>query len=136
MELILDCTATPDGDIKPALEFATTQLSPKAFSNANFLERLEKTMALLVYPRESLDEDLAELIHPKMRRELAQEVNSAILAYQCDRRDSAIRHLVRMRSWAETSARDQKLAVPETFDMSLWGMGRNDENRNGFTASR
>ena len=43
VELIRTCTASPGGDITPALEFATAMLGPRAAQDEQFLEDLEKT---------------------------------------------------------------------------------------------
>src|SRR2546429_5534923 len=54
VELIRTCTSTPGGDITPALTFATTQLAPRAPTKKEFLEDLERTMALLIFPPDNL----------------------------------------------------------------------------------
>jgi hypothetical protein len=52
----------PGGDIRPALKFATEQLGPRAPTNRKFLGDLEKTMALLMFPSDSLEPELAALL--------------------------------------------------------------------------
>lgn len=120
IELIRESTSTPDGSIGPALTFATTQLAPKAPSDPAFLEDLEKTMALLIFPPDQLEPQLAELLHPDLRKKVADRVNEAILASQGQRRNAAIRNLVKLRAWAENSSRDAKVAtLPEQLDLAL-----------------
>ena len=82
MELIRIYNATPGGDITPALTFASTQLAPRAPTNKEFLEDLERTMALLIFPPDSLEPPLAALLQPELRRTVADRVNKAILTVQ------------------------------------------------------
>jgi len=119
VELIRKCNATPGGDITPALTFATTQLAPRAPTNPQFLEDLERTMALLLFPPENLEPQLAALLHPDLRKSVADRVNKAILASQGQRRDAAIRNLVRLRAWAEETARDVKKDLPDKLELGL-----------------
>ncbi|KAH8678917.1 CTLH/CRA C-terminal to lish motif domain-containing protein [Tricladium varicosporioides] len=121
VELIRKCNNTPGGDITPALTFATQQLAPRAPTNPEFLEDLERTMALLVFPPDNLEPQLAALLKPDLRREVADRVNKAILSCQNQKRDAAIRNLVRLRAWAENSARDAKIDMPAHIDLGLDG---------------
>ncbi|KAK8149285.1 hypothetical protein G3M48_007679 [Beauveria asiatica] len=118
VELIRGCNAT-GGDISPALKFATEQLGPRAPTNPQFLEELEKTMALLLFPPETLEPQLAALLKPDLRRDAADKVNRAILERQSTRREAAIRQLVKMRAWAESAARDRGVSLPDRLDVGL-----------------
>ncbi|KAJ8060622.1 hypothetical protein OCU04_010932 [Sclerotinia nivalis] len=126
VELIRSCNATPGSDITPALNFATTQLAPRAPANPEFLEDLERTMALLIFPSDNLEPQLAALLHPDLRRSVADKVNKAILQSQNKRRDAAIRDLVHLRAWAENSARDAKKAIPDSIGLGLDGDNDDD----------
>ncbi|KAG4027688.1 hypothetical protein MFRU_028g01100 [Monilinia fructicola] len=130
VELIRNCNSTPNYDITPALNFATTQLAPRAPANPEFLEDLERTMALLVFPPDKLEPQLAALLHPDLRRSVADKVNKAILQSQNQRRDAAIRDLVRLRAWAETTARDAKKDIPDLIELGLDG-DNGDDNIHG-----
>ncbi|KFX96683.1 hypothetical protein O988_05203 [Pseudogymnoascus sp. VKM F-3808] len=121
IELIRESSLTPGGNIGPALTFATTQLAPKAPSDPAFLEDLERTMALLIFPPDQLEPQLAELLHPDLRKKVADRVNEAILASQGQRRNAAIRNLVKLRSWAENASKDAKITLPEHLDLALDG---------------
>ncbi|KAF7562775.1 hypothetical protein G7046_g1357 [Stylonectria norvegica] len=139
IELIRVCNATPGGDIEPALTFARDRLGPRAPSNPQFLDDLESTMALLLFPLDALDPQLAVLLKPELRREVADDVNRAILEKQSQRREAAIRQLVRMRAWAENTARDRGKALPDRIDIGLHnddsGRSRNRLNaENGHEA--
>jgi len=128
VELIRACG---DGDISPALEFATTQLGPRAPTHPEFLEQLEKTMALLIFPHDGLKPELAALLHPDLRREVADNVNKAILFRQTERREAAIRQLVKMRACAEQTARDSKKSnLPDRIELGLNGEDRDSADGN------
>lgn len=119
IELIRTCNSTPGGNITPALTFATTQLAPRAPTNPEFLEDLERTMALLIFPPDDLEPQLARLLHPDLRREVADRVNKAILAKENQRRDAAIRNLVRLRAWSENMSREKKRDLPAHIELGL-----------------
>lgn len=128
VELIRTCTSTPDGDISPALEFATTQLAPRAPTNPQFLEDLERTLALLIFPADNLAPSLAPLLHPDLRKDIATRVNEAILQSQGARKEARLRNLVKLRAWAEQKARDAKKDIPDQLDIGLVGDGENSSN--------
>lgn len=127
VELIRSCTSTPDGDISPALEFATSQLAPRAPTNPQFLEDLERTLALLIFPSDNLSPSLATLLDPSLRKDIAQRVNEAILQSQGARKEARLRNLVKLRAFAEHKARDAKKDIPDKLDIGL--LGDNDNNQ-------
>ncbi|KAF2497104.1 hypothetical protein BU16DRAFT_526138 [Lophium mytilinum] len=137
IELIRKCMTTPDADITPALTFATSQLAPRAPTNPEFLEDLERTMALLIFPPENLAPPLAALLDPALRQTVANRVNEAILGSQGARREARIRNLVRLRTWSEKKARDAGKDIPEKLDFGLNADKEVDEddamNGNGET---
>jgi glucose-induced degradation protein 8 len=119
VELIRSCTSSPGGDITPALNFARAQLAPRASSNHTFLEELEKTMALLVFPHDSLEPDLAAILDPSLRRAVADDVNHAMLERQARRSEAAILRLVKVRAWAENAMRQTGGSMPESMELGL-----------------
>lgn len=121
VELIRTCTSSPDGDISPALEFATAQLAPRAPTNPQFLEDLERTLALLIFPNDNLSPSLAALLDPVLRKEIATQVNEAILQNQGARKEARLRNLVKLRAFAENKARDAKRDIPDKLDIGLVG---------------
>ncbi|KAL1955284.1 hypothetical protein VTO42DRAFT_8816 [Malbranchea cinnamomea] len=132
VELIRECTSTPDGDVTPALDFATSHLAPRAPTNPQFLEDLERTLSLLIFPSESLSSSpLAGLLDPDLRKNIANRVNEAILQSQGARRDAKLRHLVQVWAWAEQKAREAKKDIPDKLDI---GLGQ-DNDRNSNEAS-
>ena len=60
-------------------------------------------MALIVFPHDKLGPELEPLLHPNLRREVADSVNMALL-----KRPAAIKMLIRSRAWAERNARVSK----------------------------
>jgi len=119
IELIRNCTVTPDGDITPALSFATTHLAPRAPTSPEFLQDLEQTMALLIFPPDNLAPPLAALLDTKLRKDVAKRVNEAILQSNGERTRSKLLELVRTRAWAEQKARDAKKDIPDRIDIGL-----------------
>lgn len=100
VELIRECTASADGDITPALNFAQTHLAPRAPTSPQFLEDLENTMALIVFPHDKLGPELEPLLHPNLRREVADSVNLTLL-----NRPPSMKMLIRAKAWAEKNAK-------------------------------
>ncbi|KAI4746476.1 hypothetical protein E4T50_03167 [Aureobasidium sp. EXF-12298] len=104
----------------PALEFATSQLAPRAPTSPAFLQDLERTMALLIFPSDKLTPQLKQLLDLSLRQTVASQVNEAILSSQGQRREARIRNLVRLRAWAEQRARETKSSeLPEKIGLGL-----------------
>jgi hypothetical protein len=116
VELIRKCN---NGDISPALAFASQNLGPRASTNPQFLDDLEKTMVLLIFPHDSLQPELAALLRSDLRKQVAEDVNKAIVRCKTHRLESAIQELARMRAWGETSARAAKKDVPDRIELGL-----------------
>lgn len=133
--MIRSCSSGPDGDISPALEFATSQLAPRAPTNPQFLEDLERTLALLIFPTENLTPSLAPLLHPDLRKDIATKVNEAILQTQGARKEARLRNLVKLRAWAEQKAREAKKDVPDKLDLGLSDGNNGGSNDNGKDAT-
>ncbi|KAJ5322114.1 uncharacterized protein MYU51_002923 [Penicillium brevicompactum] len=130
VELIRVCMDTPGSDITSALDFATSQLAPRAPTNPQFLSDLERTLALLIFPSDKLDPALASLLDPSLRKEIATRVNQAILQNQGARKEARLRNLVKLRAFAEKKARDTKKDIPDTLDIGLVGDSNNTSNSN------
>jgi hypothetical protein len=88
-------------------------------------------MALLVFPQDNLEPQLAALLHPDLRRSVADRVNKAILISQNQRRDAKIRDVVRLRAWAEDEARKCKKDLPARIELGLDADDRDDMHGNG-----
>lgn len=90
-------------------------------------------MALILFPLDQLEPQLAALLKPELRKDVADKVNKAILASQCQRREAAIRDLVRLRAWAEDAARSAKKDLPSHMRLGL-DIDDNDETTRGHEA--
>ena len=119
VELIRSCITEPDADITPALNFATTCLAPRAPSNPQFLEDLERTMALLIFPPDNLAPPLAALLEFGLRKEVAKKVNEALLRSQGESTKAKICDLVRLRACSEQKAREAKKDLPGKIELGL-----------------
>ncbi|KAJ5929239.1 hypothetical protein N7454_007087 [Penicillium verhagenii] len=119
VELIRTCTSAPNGDISPALDFATSQLAPRATTRPDFLDDLERTLALLIFPSDNLSPSLASLLDPGLRKDIATRVNEAILHDQGVEKEARLRKLVKLRAFAETKARAAKKDIPDKLDIGL-----------------
>lgn len=85
-------------------------------------------MALLIFPPDKLTPQLKALLDTSLRQTVATAVNEAILASEGERREARIRNLVRLRAWAEQSARESKLDIPESIEL---GASHSAEERMG-----
>lgn len=123
IEIIRGILAQPSAptatDFLPAIKFATEQLSPRAPTDPQYQQALERTMALMIYPPEKMAPEFKELLDVKLREKVATEVNQAILESKGERREAKIRQLVRSRAWAETQARDAKVQLPSHISIGL-----------------
>ncbi|TLD24095.1 hypothetical protein PspLS_06780 [Pyricularia sp. CBS 133598] len=112
LQLVELIRTSSHGDIEKVIKFAQEQLAPRAPANEKFIKELESTMSLLFFDKNDLPENLRHLLHPDLRRLVAEMVNKAVLELQTQRREAAIRNLVRLRTWAESTARQRKVELP------------------------
>ncbi|KAL9090010.1 MAG: hypothetical protein Q9165_005540 [Trypethelium subeluteriae] len=122
-------TSTSTPDITPVLNFASTQLAPRAPTSPTFLNDLEQTMALLIFPPDALSPTLSPLLDTQLRRDVATAVNQAMLVSLGQRREARIKSLVRVRAWAEAKAREgggggAAVKLPERLSLGLDGEGK------------
>jgi hypothetical protein len=103
------------------LNFASSQLAPRAATNSDFLNDLELTMSLLIFlpATGSLQKELTELLEPSLRRNVASKVNEAILTSMGARGEARMRSLVRLRHWAESKARAAGKDIPPVLPLGL-----------------
>ncbi|KAL8408020.1 hypothetical protein RB594_006717 [Gaeumannomyces avenae] len=112
------------GSIKAAIEGLNDldpeeQLGPRAPASKEFTEDLELTMSLLFFSRDNVPPGVRRLLHPDLRREVADSVNKAILAQQSQRCMTAISELLKLRAWTENTARLRKIELPSRLDLGL-----------------
>lgn len=107
-------------DITPAINFASAQLAPRAATNESFLKDLELTMTLLIFlPSNDLQPQLAELLQPKLRQQVAAKVNEAVLVSMGARGEARIYSLYRARQWSERQAREAGKDLPPVLPLGL-----------------
>jgi hypothetical protein len=136
IELIRACTSSVTSDITPALNFASSQLAPRAATNPAFLKDLELTMSLLIFlpaAPGTLQKELTELLEPSLRRNVASKVNEVILTSMGAHGESRMRSLVRLRQWAETKVRAAGRDIP-SLPLGLQDADERSANGNGEAA--
>ncbi|KAK6427138.1 hypothetical protein LTR95_016030, partial [Oleoguttula sp. CCFEE 5521] len=106
-------------DFRPAIEFAISQLSPRAPTDKSYLTALEQTMALMIFQPDKMPAEMKELLDLRLRETVAEEVNKALLKAQGMEPVARIRELVRARAWAETTARAAKVDLPDDMSIGL-----------------
>ncbi|KAK4494557.1 hypothetical protein PRZ48_013913 [Zasmidium cellare] len=124
IEIIRGILNKPGGNLqssefRPALQFATEQLSPRAPTDQKYQQALERTMALMIFPPEKMTPEFKELLDLKLRETVANSVNKAILESRGQRSEAKIRQLVRARAWAENQAREAKVELPAHIAVGL-----------------
>ncbi|KAI5363013.1 putative CRA domain-containing protein [Septoria linicola] len=106
-------------EFRPALDFATEQLAPKAPTEAKYQEALQRTMALMIFSPDKMQPEFKELLDLRLREKVATSVNKAILESRGQRSEAKIRRLVRGRAWAESLAHEVKVDLPSTIPIGL-----------------
>lgn len=96
------------GRILEAVEFAQEELAPRGEENPEFLEELERTMALLAFEDHSKS-PVGDLLDFSQRQKIAAELNSAILACQCQEKDPKLPTMLKMLVWAQNQLDDKYL---------------------------
>lgn len=88
------------GDSDCALMFAQEYLAPLGEENTEFLEELERTVALLAFDDASKS-PVADLLESGRRHLAASELNAAILTAQCQEKEPKLPNLLRQLVWAQ-----------------------------------
>nr|CAG8523536.1 7905_t:CDS:2 [Entrophospora candida] len=88
------------GRVSEALEFAQDELAPLGEENPEFLEELERSMALLAFD-DTTTSPVGDLLHPSQRLRTASELNAAILTSQSQEKDPKLPNLLKMLVWAQ-----------------------------------
>ncbi|CAK7274271.1 hypothetical protein SEPCBS57363_006078 [Sporothrix epigloea] len=106
-------------DFSAVIKFARDQLAPRAPMKKEFLKDLEETMVMLFFAPDKQPDPQKKLLSPKLREDVASQVNKAMLYHHSKRREAAIRHVVKTRAWAENVARDSKNDLPGVINLGL-----------------
>ncbi|CAJ0823996.1 19290_t:CDS:2 [Entrophospora sp. SA101] len=99
------------GRVSEALEFAQDELAPLGEENPEFLEELERSMALLAFD-DTTTSPVGDLLHPSQRLRTASELNAAILTSQSQEKDPKLPNLLKMLVWAQDEL-DEKVTYPK-----------------------
>ncbi|KND01575.1 uncharacterized protein SPPG_09111 [Spizellomyces punctatus DAOM BR117] len=100
-----------DGRVGEAIEFAQEELAPRGEENPEFLEDLERTMALLAFEDTSVS-PVGYLLDHAQRQKTASELNAAILTAQCQEKDPKLPSLLKMLVWAQNQL-EEKMLFPK-----------------------
>lgn len=125
IELIRICNSSSSGDVTPAIEFARLHLAPRAPANKEFLNDLERAMTLICLPEDS--PQMADLVDPSLRRNIAIRVNQAILEAEKVSTEAKVRGLVHLRAYAGNELFGGKEALRKEFpklDLGIVENGR------------
>lgn len=77
-------------------------------------------MTLLIFlPSDELQPQLAELLRPELRQQVAAKVNEAILLSTGARGEAKIYSLYRTRQWSEIRAREARKDLPSSLPLGL-----------------
>ncbi|CAG8717223.1 5761_t:CDS:2, partial [Acaulospora colombiana] len=98
------------GKVVEALEFAQDELAPRGEENPEFLEELERTMALLAFDDTAVS-PVGDLLHHSQRQRTASELNAAILTSQSQEKDPKLPSMLKMLVWAQDEL-DEKVLFP------------------------
>lgn len=105
-----------NGKVEEALEFAQEELAPRGEENHDFLEELERTVALLAF-EDASNCPVGELLDMSQRLKTASEINAAILTSQSHEKDPKLPSLLKMLIWAQNQL-DEKAVYPRITDLS------------------
>ncbi|TPX30342.1 hypothetical protein SmJEL517_g06079 [Synchytrium microbalum] len=103
------------GRILDAIEFAQDELAPRGEENPEFLQELERTMALLAFD-DHIKSPVGDLLDYSQRQKTASELNSAILAAQCQDKDPKLPTMLKMLVWAQNQL-DEKYTYPKVKNL-------------------
>lgn len=103
-----------NGDYAGALEFAAEEMAPRGEEHPEFLEELERTMALLAF-QDVQNSPVADLLHPNQRQKTASELNAAILISQSREKEPKLPSLLKMLMWSQEQL-DERMVYPHIED--------------------
>lgn len=103
-----------NGDYAGALEFAAEEMAPRGEEHPEFLQELERTMALLAF-QDVQSSPVADLLLPGQRQKTASELNAAILLSQSREKDPQLPNLLKMLMWTQEQL-DERMTYPRIED--------------------
>mmetsp|Transcript_22464 Transcript_22464/g.31303 ORF Transcript_22464/g.31303 Transcript_22464/m.31303 type:complete len:259 (-) Transcript_22464:14-790(-) len=101
-----------NNNIQEALDFAQKELAPNSEFNPQFMEDLEKTMALLAFEDQSKC-PLGNLLDGSQRQKTASELNSAILLNLHQEKDPKLPKILQTLKWAQNQLESKGVKFPK-----------------------
>ncbi|XP_068705037.1 glucose-induced degradation protein 8 homolog [Montipora capricornis] len=106
-----------DKEIESAVDFAQNQLAEQGNEFPEFLEELERTMALLAFDNPQ-DSPFGELLCPSQRQKVASELNAAILEAENRETSPKLSNLLKLLLWAQTELDTKKVKFPKMVEVA------------------
>lgn len=104
------------GKTEDALGFAQEYLAPQGEEHPQFLDELERTVALLAF-EDTKSSPVADLMDVAQRQKTASELNAAILSSQCQEKEPRLPLLLKLMIWAQNQLED-KVTFPKITDLT------------------
>lgn len=130
-----------------AVTFAQQNLAPYTPQSDKYKSDLERAMALLIVPKEAWQSKsyssvpqndqlsafgpLSDLVHPSLKIDIVRDVNAAILRSQGRADYSSIHKMLQIRAWAQDQAREKRLELGKSMNISLWDLPDEPQSANG-----
>jgi len=115
-----------NGAINEALDFAQKELAPLTEEHPQFLEELEKTLALLAF-EDQTKSPLSFLLDDAQRQKTASELNAAILTDQHQEKDPKLLTLVKMMKWSQNQL-EERIGFPKINDITTGTLEEHKES--------
>lgn len=106
-----------DKDIDGAVEFAQNQMAEQGKENPEFLEELERTMALLAFEN-AQDSPFGELLLLSQRQKVASELNAALLAEENQPTSPRLAKIMKLLEWSQSELDRNKVKYPKMTDLA------------------
>ncbi|XP_065072309.1 glucose-induced degradation protein 8 homolog [Rhopilema esculentum] len=103
--------------VEKALEFSQNVMAELSLENSQFLDELEKTMALLAYENPE-NSPFADLLNFSQRHKVASELNAAVLEADHQQTNSRLENLLKMLLWAQNELDEKKIKYPKMIDVA------------------
>lgn len=104
------------GRTEEALNFAQEYLAPQGEEHPQFLDELERTVALLAF-EDTKTSPVADLMDVSQRQKTASELNAAILSSQSQEKEPRLPLLLKLMTWAQNQL-DERAVYPKVVDLA------------------
>jgi hypothetical protein len=106
-----------EGNLEAAIQFAQTELADLGEENPEFLNELERTMALMAFEKPE-DSPFGDLLHVSQRQKVAGELNSAMLEAQNQRTTSKLSNVLKLLLWSQNQLNEKNVKYPAMTDIA------------------